>query len=161
MRRRGEYGIRSLHGPRGLLNRLSENAQDEQLMRLAQETAGLVETEIRKRAPGPYPDPRPRKHLKENVKARVVKTRKGQFRIWASIPAHGVYPDEGTGIYGKRGQPIRAKSARGMRFFWHQTGRWVRAHAVQGQPGQHFMEKGRDAGIRIARRRFGNLIPKG
>lgn len=154
-----EYGIKSLFGPRGLLQRLAEDEQNEQLLEFAERTAQLIEDGVRDRVPGPHFDDRPRKHLKYNVNARVVRTEKGRFEIWVGMPEHGIFADQGTGIWGPKGAPIRAKTAKGMRLQFA-PGQWRVAQSVQGQPGQNFMRRGRDAAIRIARRRYGKLIEK-
>ncbi len=45
---------------------------------------------------------------------------------------HGIYQDEGTGIFGPEGRPITPVRARVLRFDWPAAGGIVFAHSVQG-----------------------------
>jgi hypothetical protein len=48
----------------------------------------------------------------------------------------------GTGIYGKRGRPIRPRSKRYLRFHGKRDGALIYARSVKGQPANPFMLRG-------------------
>ena len=50
------------------------------------------------------------------------------------------YPNDGTGVFGKRGSPITPKSPNGVMVF-EKNGKTIFTRKVQGQKGQKFVEK--------------------
>ena len=52
---------------------------------------------------------------------------------------YGLYPEEGTGIYGPKGQVIRPKKAPFLVFQPRGLGHIIRVRSVKGQRGQHYM----------------------
>jgi hypothetical protein len=59
---------------------------------------------------------------------------------------YGLYPEQGTGIYGPTGQVIRPKSKPFLVFQPRGLGHIIRVRSVRGQRGQHYM---RDALISV------------
>lgn len=62
---------------------------------------------------------------------------------------YGLYPEEGTGIYGPLGQVIRPRRKPFLVFQPRGLGHVIRVRSVRGQPGQHYM---RDALLATMRR---------
>jgi len=52
---------------------------------------------------------------------------------------YGLFPEEGTGIFGPKGAPIRPKKAPFLVFQPRGLGHIIRVKSVRGQPGQHYM----------------------
>jgi len=61
---------------------------------------------------------------------------------------YGLYPEEGTGLYGPLGQVIRPKRAPFLVFQPRGLGHVIRVRSVKGQPGQHYMRDALIAAIR-------------
>lgn len=161
----------SLHGPYGLLRRLSDDRRSDLLHDAAQETADIIQAEIIRRVPVD------RGRLAQGVEAKVEVDDKGRFRIIATAEAKGEsgddyapYVDKGTGIFGPGRRPIVPKHGRYMRFFWRKPGKardypgfrrgWWKVRKVAGQKPQRFMERGWRSGMRIARRKFRDVLNK-
>jgi hypothetical protein len=148
--------IQSLHGPYGLLRRLSEERFDGELVSAAHQTKEIVEAEIIKRTP------RDTGQLQGAISVRVEEDGEHRFRLIAQIDKdeapYGPLVNAGTGIYGEHHRPIRAKSAYGMRFYWKKMGRRVKFMEVAGQPAQRFMERGWRSGMRKSRKLFSMLL---
>lgn len=54
---------------------------------------------------------------------------------------YGAYQDQGTGIYGPEGRPIRPRRARVLRFDWPAAGGVVFAHEVRGSEPTRWWQK--------------------
>lgn len=162
--------VQSIHGPRGLLRRLSDDRMNGALREMAEETAELIEAAIIRRMP------EDEGNLKRSLEVVVDEDQGGrvQIRIQTDprIAPYAVGVDQGTGIYGPRQRPIRARDPRRpMRFYWAHLGKksvhggymtLVGKHMVltevQGQQGQHFFRLGWRAGMEQARKRFTHIL---
>lgn len=74
---------------------------------------------------------------------RVINKGENSREITNNLP-YGIYPNEGTGIYG-RGSPIVPVNAKVLHFWVGgapHAGKEVFTKRVRGQPGKHFVERG-------------------
>lgn len=67
----------------------------------------------------------------------------------------------GTGIYGRRGQPIRPTRARYLRFHGKRDGELLYRRSVKGQPANPFMLRGLIRGTSASRQRWTILPGRG
>lgn len=111
--------------------------------------------------------------LKKSITSSATVPDAGRMRVdfaVGSTAKHAIYVDQGTGIYGGGG-PYLAKIlppyTRGGPSLYEHTwrpggdGKRVRPVLIKGQRGQHFFEKGLDAGLLSMRLRAGQLPGEG
>ena len=80
--------------------------------------------------------------LAESIKADSPRVSGDRVVVHVHVDAeHGVYQEEGTGIYGPTGTPIRARSGGVLRFDWPAAGGIVFARSVRGSPPTKFWSK--------------------
>lgn len=88
--------------------------------------------------------------LKRSIDVSRVTFRGDKVSVKVSTnTGYGLYPEQGTGIYGPRGQVIRPKKAQFLVFKPKGLGHVIRVRSVRGQRGQHYM---RDALIAVIRK---------
>jgi hypothetical protein len=161
--------IETIHGPHGLLRRLSEDKMNKTFKEMAEDTRDIVKAEIIARTPEDHGD------LRGSVEVEILEDGQGRIRIVASASAkndagedYAPFVEEGTGIFGPRRQMVQAKNAKGMKFFWRKPGEfrdyggfrrgWWRMKQHHGARGQRFLHRGWRAGMRIARKKFRKFL---
>lgn len=86
----------------------------------------------------------------------------GEFVISLNLSGRSsqkiIWVNEGTGIFGPRGQPIVPK--RGRFLIFKIGDRWIKTTVVPGQPGQMFIERGINASKAIIRTKIWGAIKR-
>lgn len=58
-----------------------------------------------------------------------------------SLAPYSIYVDQGTGIYGPRGDRIYPTNAKALTFYWTGRGAWFSFKSVRGMQPQHFFSQ--------------------
>lgn len=94
--------------------------------------------------------PRRTNVLADSVVAESPVESSSGFTVRAYVGAdYARYVNDGTGIYGPEGTPIRPVTARVLAFDWPAAGGLVFAHSVRGSEPTHFWERSLDAWPRV------------
>lgn len=79
-------------------------------------------------------------NLRRSINRMPVQIRGLHVRVKvATTCGYGLFVEEGTGIYGPSGRPIRPKRAKLLAFKPRGSSHIITVKSVKGQPGQHFM----------------------
>lgn len=86
--------------------------------------------------------PRETGELRRSINRMPISIRGLHVRVKvATNCGYGLFPEEGTGIYGPTGSVITPKRARLLVFKPRGLSHVISVKSVRGQPGQHFMRQ--------------------
>lgn len=77
--------------------------------------------------------------LRASITYEIRLDNRSPYALVGTNVFYAPYQEEGTGIYGPRGTPIRPKRGRFLRFKPRGSNRYVFAREVRGTPGKHFL----------------------